>query len=182
MALIRRYVVIFTTSRCPFADVVAAHLIGEMQSTQPLPSWLEDILIFGIEKFDGPGLFHKRPLKGSKPFLYIGNPSALLTLYTDRGLFIDAVRVVETVLNVEGRKGKSAHRLPEKGDIDSVPYNKIDRLHGLMLVFEKKREVPEEAKQSLKNARGSLRTCLEQHFELLKISEDGLRSARMLAR
>ena len=90
-------------------------------------------------------------------------------------------RVVELTLNTEGRKLSSANRLPEKGNMDCVPYTKIDFLYNLMGVIASRKGISLEAKEELLSSRNSLESCLETHFRLLKISEEGLHSARIVS-
>lgn len=178
MSLLRRYVGKYTSSLRPVALDVATNMIRETQGSSALPPWLEDLLIYGEQRTVMPGLFHKRPRPGSTAFL--GNPSALLSLYTERGLLLDATRIVTTVLTAEDRKEKASKRLPEKGDMDCVPYSKIDFLYNLMGVIMK-RDLPQATKHELQGARETITFCLEEHFDLMRISEEGLQSARLLS-
>jgi hypothetical protein len=187
MAVLQRLVLKYTSTECPVAVDVAAALLGNDQSGTSLPTWLEHLLVYGADpSVHAPGLFAKRRVVHAEngapnESLYLGDPSILLTLYTERGLYMDACRVVELVLTDPSRKTMAASFIPEKGMIDFVPYPKIDLLHSLMDVVLRKNGVDEDTREELRACQDSLRDSLEQHFRLLKIGESGLRSARALA-
>jgi hypothetical protein len=68
--------------------------------------------------------------------------------------------------------------LPEKGEMDFVPYNKIDLLYNLVdSALEDKYEgtlANEELRSMVINAREKMVDSLENHLELLQISESGM--------
>ena len=78
------------------------------------------------------------------------------------------------------RETRAPSRLPEKGDIDFVPYAKIDVLWNLIDKALSDPTVSAREKGKLKESRKTMETSLEKHFELMKISEAGMRSARAL--
>ncbi|KAI2513765.1 hypothetical protein MHU86_548 [Fragilaria crotonensis] len=111
----------------------------------------------------------------------------MCTLYIQYGRYVDACNLVTRVLTageIEGnaRKALSASRIPEKGDIDFVPYNKIDLLWDLVDQALRQGSIDESTKSKLRVSRLKMEEALKLHFSLLKISEEGLRSARALAK
>jgi hypothetical protein len=81
----------------------------------------------------------------------------------------------------EARKAMSASRIPEKGNIDFVPYNVIDMLWELVDKTLRQGSISESTKSQLRVSRMKMEDALAFHFNLLKISDEGLRSARALA-
>ncbi|GAX19399.1 hypothetical protein FisN_4Lh379 [Fistulifera solaris] len=180
-ALCHSLIVLYTTPENNIAKEVAeAFLFSEIGAAQ-LPAWLEYFLTYGNADIERPGLFAKRSTKDDS--LYSGDPNALLSLYMKRGMFIEACRLVSSVLSGSGswgRQTKASSRLPERGDIDYVPHRKIDLLWNSIEL-----EVGANAQSvflaDLLAARSDMERALEKHFELLNISESGLVSARTLA-
>jgi hypothetical protein len=161
---------------------VAGSLLDEQGNAIPLPTWLERLLLLGIDNDDAPGLFARRPQTGSS--VYLGDPSALLSLYTKRGMYHEAFAASAALLagpDGTSREGKASSRLPEKGNIDYVPYNKIDILWNLSEIALKRGDFGEVDEQRLLDSRALLEESLAKHFTALKISEEGQRSARALA-
>jgi hypothetical protein len=147
-----------------------------------LPSWLENLLL-GTEVSSSSGLFAKRATPGSG--VYSGNPSALLTLYMEKGMFVEACNIVTLTLtghNTGLRESGAASRLPEKGDIDFVPYQTIDLLWNLIEVLLSKKKFSKVKESEISDSRDRMEFALEKHFTLLNISEMGLKSARALKR
>lgn len=181
MALLRTATMRFTSSETPLAIEVAKAYVG--LTGCKLPTWLENFLLFGEGDIDAPGLFARRAKPGQR--CYMGDPSALLTLYTTYGMFIDGCRVVTSVLGAqseETRRQNAPNRRPERGDLDFVPENKIDLLYGLAQESLTDDDSPlseEEAKQ-LREACHAMEKGLELYYELKGISEEGLRSARAM--
>ena len=115
----------------------------------------------------------------------MGDPSAVLSLYMRRGLYTSACRVVSAILmghgdGTQARENRAPARLPEKGDIDFVPYDKIDVLWCLVEEALNYVRVDQTTKRMLQEARDTMETAIEKHFGLMKISDLGSRSARAL--
>merc|ERR1712113_1027284 len=109
-----------------------------------------------------------------------GNPSALLTLYTRRGMFLEACNVVTVILGDNERATKAASRLPEKGSIDYVPYSSIDLIWNLIEIARSKGVYSTNEERRILKSRGDMEHAIQKHFEYMKVSEMGMRSARML--
>jgi hypothetical protein len=139
-----------------------------------LPSWLEKLLL-GSDIATSNGKFARKT--NPKEAVYQGNPQALLSLYTKQGMFVDACNLVSKILSDQST---ATSRLPESGDIDYVPYGRIDFLWNLIDVMVSSGEIPASAEQEVLSARDEMEKSLERHFSLLHISEMGLKSARAL--
>ena len=130
------------------------------------------------------GLFARRPKPGSG--VYLGDPASLVMLYAKRGYFAEACdAVTATLRGIESeasgtRASRAASRLPEKGDIDFVPYRTIDMLWNLIDIVFEKGMVDKSQERRIRQSRDNMESALEKHFALLKISEMGMRSARAL--
>ena len=144
-----------------------------------IPHWLERILI-GVDETDGgAGAFAPMPKADCKH--YLGNPSALLALYTNRGMFTEACNVVTSILGDSKRTSKAASRIPEKGDIDYVPYRSIDLLWNMIEIACSKGIYDISEENRILNSRDEMEKALKQHIANMEISETGMRSARMLS-
>jgi hypothetical protein len=189
MALLQAMTTEYSTASMPLALEVAKSFLNRGYR---VPAWLDSLLLWGADaatlKTPTPGLFSRR--RGDGPCIdnaegnrYLGDPAALLHYYTDYGRYVDASRVVTSLLNSQNRSELSAapNRLPEKGNADFVPYNAIDRLWMLMDAAARidSAKDPNRAKM-LREAQRSVKSALENHFRLLKVSEDGLLSARAI--
>lgn len=177
MELIRRIVLDRDSSGTPIALEVARTFL-EMSNSQ-LPYFLEDHLL-GLSE-QRSGLFGKTPKSSSS-----ANASALCTLFIHHCRYIDACHLVTRTLmggdtEGEARKAMSVSRIPEKGNIDFVPYNMIDMLWELVDKTLRQGSISESTKSQLRVSRMKMEDALKFHFNLLKISEEGLRSARALA-
>ena len=177
MELIRQIVLDRDAAATPIALQVAGCFL--QQSDAQLPQWLQDHLLgLGEEQ---AGLFGKMPKGTSR-----ANAPALCTLYMQNGRYVDACNLVTKVLmggDSEGqaRKSTAASRVPEKGNMDFVPYNKIDMLWDLVDHALRQGSIEESTKSQLRVSRMKMEDALKLHFSLLKISEEGLTSARALA-
>lgn len=179
MALLTSLTTTFTTAENPVAIEVADSLLEAQGNTVPLPLWLEQFLIKGTStNSEAPGLFAGRQQKNSRD--YLGDPSALLNLYTTRGMYQPAFASIAAVLSSQDESAAPS-RLPEKGSIDYVPYDKIDILWNLSEIALTRGDFDAEEKQRLLESRGLMEHSLERHFDLLKISEEGQTSARALS-
>jgi hypothetical protein len=81
---------------------------------------------------------------------------------------------------VRSRESRAPARLPEKGEIDFVPYDKIDVLWTLIDRACSNHLIGSKEKKTLQESRDAMENALEKHFELMGISELGSRSARAL--
>lgn len=182
-ALVQKLTRLHSNAEHPAALEVAKFYLDYDGRAFQIPLWLSNLLM-GDDVSDPSvsGLFARRPEPGSR--VYLGDPSALLTLYMKRGMFLEACHVVSSILNgrdgMATRKEKAPSRLPEKGDIDFVPYKKIDILWNLIEKYLSKEELGSEMRQLLNDAQKELTSALEQHFAMMKVSEMGVRSARTL--
>jgi hypothetical protein len=78
------------------------------------------------------------------------------------------------------REEKAPSRLPERGDIDFVPYRAIDTLWNLSDVVLSKGVLQSSEQERLEKARVTMKEALDKHFGLATISEAGIRSSRAL--
>lgn len=185
MALLQAVTTEYTSASMPVAlDVARSFLNREYR----VPSWLDSLLLWGADaatlKAPTSGLFARRRghadvADGSA---YMGDPAALLRYYTESGRYIDACRVVTSLLDSQNRSGNAPNRLPEKGNTDFVPYNAIDSLWTFVDAAARidSAKDPKRAKM-LREAQRSMKAALENHFRLLKVSEEGLLSARAIS-
>lgn len=180
MALLERLTTKFTTAEVPLAAEVA-YCFVEAHKAAELPQWLVSLLIYGSDPgISAPGLFAKRSSKRSPT--YLGDPSYLLSIYMMNGNYHSACELVCAVLDPKGRSpATTVMRLPEKGDIDFVPYDKIDRLYNLVDAAIQNGDLSGEYKTVVLLIRSKMVKALEKHMDGLSISESGLRSARVLA-
>lgn len=180
MNLVHKLVVAYVDRDTPIARDVAECILLNAHVVSSVPAWLENILLKGtVGPENSSGLFAVRRQKNVQG--YLGDPSILLNLYIRYGLYTDACRVVCYVLN--GRDEAFAiSRLPEKGYIDFVPYSKIDQLWN---VIEEKltlvHNFNREQKVELQSSRSEMESALAKHFQLLKLSEEGMISARAMS-
>eukprot|EP00934_Nitzschia_sp_Nitz4_P008670 Nitzschia sp. Nitz4//scaffold196_size54656//32361//37667//NITZ4_006643-RA/size54656-processed-gene-0.53-mRNA-1//1//CDS//3329540438//8660//frame0 len=182
MLLTRKLTMMFSTAETPVAVEVAASILD--QGVSQLPCWLERFLL-GADVASENGLFAVRPQVAGGLQGYSGNPTALFALYVRYGMFTEACDVVSFILEhtKSGERSPSERavsRLPEKGEIDYVPYKKIDELWSLIAVVLKKGVLGTTEEKRVTGARDRMKVALEGHFSRLKVSESGLRSARAL--
>jgi len=174
--LLKKLTLIHSTAATPLALDVAVSFL-DYDSNTNLPVWLERLLS-GVESNASGGAFAPRSNADSKK--YLGNPSALLKLYTHRGMFAESCNVVTTILGDDDRAAKAASRLPEKGNVDCVPYDSIDLLWNLIEIAFTKGIYDDDEYYRVLTARENMKRALEKHYECLQVSEMGMRSARML--
>jgi hypothetical protein len=110
---VEKFVRLHTNAEHPIALDVANFILDFDESISQLPCWLEQVLM-GEDTNDFSGLFACRPKPGSR--IYLGDPSALLTLYIKKGMFLEACRVVIAILlgpgGSDSRRDKASSRLP----------------------------------------------------------------------
>ena len=95
-------------------------------------------------------------------------------------MFADACRVVACILDDNDRAARAASRLPEKGNIDYVPYNSIDFLWNLIETVHFKGVYTDEEMCNVLKARELMEKAFKKHLEWMQVSEVGIRSARVL--
>jgi hypothetical protein len=188
MALLRKLTIAHSTAETPVALDVATFFLDLDGHYACLPAWLERLLVGADACSANPstGLFARRPTPGSG--VYLGDPSALVTLYTKRGMYAEACEVVSaTLTGLDGhdsgggsREAKAPNRLPEKGEIDFVPYQKIDILWNLIDFVLNDGRVDKREGDRMRESRKNMEQAIEKHIALMKISEMGMRSARAL--
>jgi hypothetical protein len=180
MTLVRNLTVSFTQPDAPVALEVASMFLDS--GSPVIPAWLEHF-IMGSGAPSPNGLFAPRPRPDANG--YLGNPAGLLTLYTKHGLLAEACMVVSSTLTAVDSQGKTREekapsRLPERGDIDFVPYRAIDTLWNLSDVVLSKGVLQSSEQERLEKARVTMKEALDKHFGLATISEAGIRSSRAL--
>jgi hypothetical protein len=168
MELIRTYTERYSSADNSLAIEVAQTLLELENGQAALPSWLITLIL--------------GPAKDRGLFASTGNPSALILAYIRWDMLVEAAVVVSTVLSGNGfdRKRTATSRLPEKGNIDYVPYKVIDLLWDLLGQEIADPSMDENSKDRLLHARVCIESALTNHFHLMKISEAGIHSARVL--
>merc|ERR1719354_53644 len=170
MELLRLYTEAYATENNSIALDLAETLLDLDDSRALLPVWLTNIIL-GKSKSGCDGLFATNG----------GNPTALLNLYIRNGLYVEACNVISDILRggEGGRENAATSRLPERGNIDFVPYEAIDNLWNLIESYCQGSANPDQ-KARILNARFIMQNAIEKHFKLMQISEQGLLSARAL--
>jgi len=174
-ALIQKLTINHSTAQTTLAVDIAASFLDLGKNNTQIPVWLERLLLGADSTTGGARAFAPRPKTDCKN--YLGNPSALLTLYISRGMFFEACNVVTTILGNNHRASKAASRLPEKGNIDYVPYHSIDLLWNMIDIACSKGVYNNAEQNRILKTRNDMEKALQKHVE---ISEMGMRSARML--
>jgi len=169
MELIRVYTERYSNPNNVLAIEVANTFLELDNGQANLPYWLETLL---LSPPNGRGLFTAKT----------GNPCALILIYIRWGMLLEAAAVASSTLFGNGidRKKLAPSRLPEKGDIDFVPYKIIDLLWDLIDKEIADPNTDDDSKENFRRARTQMERALTEHFELMKISEAGLHSARVL--
>jgi hypothetical protein len=188
MELTRRLTTVCTSATSTIALEVADALLDLDQSISSLPVWLERLLLGVPALSNAAGLFSKGP--NGDTTAYSGDPTGLLGLLIKWGRYAEACDVVSgmltgSLLDGDGmlsRESRAPARLPEKGDIDFVPYDKIDVLWNLIDHACSDYLIDSAEKKKLQESRDEMEKALEKHFKLTGISEQGARSARALSR
>ena len=175
-ALIEKLTMIHSSADTPLALHVASAFLEDERNCK-LPLWLERLLL-GVEKNVSGGAFAPRTKSDCRD--YLGNPSALLQMYTNQGMFADACNVVTVILGDKDRAVQAASRLPEKGNIDCVPYRSIDLLWNLIEIARSKGAYDNNEERRIMAARKEMERAVEKHYAHMQVSELGMRSARML--
>jgi len=92
-------------------------------------------------------------------------------------MYTTACQFVCTILSLPKKAG-----LPEKGDIEYVPYNDIDKLWKMSSYFLKEQMLEDNVKEEMTEGREEMKIALIHHFKHLKESEVGRMSSRILRR
>ena len=174
MKLLEHYITKYASSTNSLAIEVATKLLDLDNGKAKLPLWLTNLLLKSNSINDG--LFASK--QSSFANATASDPSALLSLYIKRGLYVEACEVVSgTLLGNARRRQEASSRLPEKGNIDYVPYPTIDILWHFI---QEQIDSGNDTDHTLLQARNRMERSLEEHFELMKLSEQGMHSARVL--
>jgi len=175
---------------------VARKLIQLRDGRANLPLWITNLLTYGNKRNK---MQQQQPSRGifamHIPLNNIdddgggsgANPTALLRLYTEHGLYTQACELV--TLGLIGEDGgdsirvRALRRLPEKGDIDYIPYPQIDYLWSMIEKVSNVYDGEENdndatTKDELLLTRAKMEKALQFHFEMVALSEQGRRSAR----
>jgi hypothetical protein len=179
MTLLRKYTTEYANAENNIALELAETLIDLDKGRVELPAWVIDLLTGKEEK----GLFARRKKDGnSKEGSSAADPAGLVRLYMKHGIYIAACDLVSTILvGTSSRDMTAPSRLPEKGDIDFVPYDTIDLLWNMIESVLKRVDTKEEDGIELMASRERMESALVKHFEWTKISKAGLQSARALS-
>ncbi|KAL9189233.1 hypothetical protein ACHAXT_011723 [Thalassiosira profunda] len=178
MGLLRQYTTMHSERCQGLALKVADALLRAGNGPSKLPLWLEELCLWGIpeEETSESGLFAQS---------MIADPAGLMRLYIKHHQYGAACGVVTSILSKKTTSEESS-RLPEKGNVDFVPYDLIDQLWSMIedIAASNASSTSADVKaqvQSLVDRRDGMEQALEKHFASLKISEEGIKSARALA-
>jgi len=178
MNLLHQYTTVYS-KRCGGLSLSVASAILDLSGNTVLPIWLKDLCMFGSPANES-SLFAQRNCDSG-----VANPSALVRLLMSYHKYGDACDVVTAILSSQASSSSPSSRLPEKGSIDYVPYDLIDSLWQIIEVIPSnsasKSDETQRKIQKILQSRTCMERSLAKHFEGLKISEDGLRSARTLS-
>eukprot|EP00559_Dactyliosolen_fragilissimus_P003962 CAMPEP_0184855118 /NCGR_PEP_ID=MMETSP0580-20130426/440_1 /TAXON_ID=1118495 /ORGANISM="Dactyliosolen fragilissimus" /LENGTH=1392 /DNA_ID=CAMNT_0027349545 /DNA_START=505 /DNA_END=4683 /DNA_ORIENTATION=- len=189
MGLLEKWVLSYSNRGNSLALEVADTLLDLDEGRSHLPSWLMKLLTHGKsflhrnEKKNGLFGFISSDASPSKDGC---DPAGLVRILLQHGSYAEACEVVCTVLigTDQERQHNAPFRLPEKGNIDFIPYDLIDNLWHHIEVKVKDQNSNYESKterfEEILSARTKMEKALEKHFELMKISEIGMQSARAL--
>ena len=179
----------YTTTYSKRCHGLVLHVASAILDVVPeLPIWLKDLCMFGISSGDEEnkgGLFAQA--SNYNGTAGVANPAGLMRLYIKHHQYGEACDVVTTIISKQTKFSGTAvsSRLPEKGNIDWVPYDLIDMLWDMIesIITSNSSSIDTDAKsqvQSLTLKRNDMEGALEDHFNRLKTSEEGLQSARRL--
>jgi len=175
----------FYSKRCRGLGLSVASAMLELSNGNAvLPIWLKDLCMFGSPENES-NLFSQRGSSIHDMDSSVANPTALVRLLMTHHKYGDACDVVTAILSSQASRSNPSNRLPEKGSIDYVPYDLIDNLWHVIEVIASNSAFESDENQKKIQMLLQSRTCMErslaQHFAALKLSEDGLRSARALS-
>jgi hypothetical protein len=191
MDLLQQYTIVHS-KRCRGLGLnVAGAILREADGMSKLPMWLIELCTFGLpgDENDEGRLFGQMAGNGSG----VADPSGLMLLFIKHNQYGEACDVVSSILMKRSDDTSAclnptiaACRLPEKGNINYIPYDIIDMLWDMIESIiaghssDSRGDVRSQI-QSLIKKRNRMERALETHFESLKLSEEGLVSARRLA-
>eukprot|EP00529_Nitzschia_sp_RCC80_P002694 CAMPEP_0113454898 /NCGR_PEP_ID=MMETSP0014_2-20120614/8100_1 /TAXON_ID=2857 /ORGANISM="Nitzschia sp." /LENGTH=1874 /DNA_ID=CAMNT_0000346317 /DNA_START=2263 /DNA_END=7887 /DNA_ORIENTATION=- /assembly_acc=CAM_ASM_000159 len=180
----------YSSSTASLAEALANSFL-ELNENAVLPVWLERMLV-GADvsgSFVGVGTAAFAPRSMADFDGYAGNPQGLISIYISHGMLVEACNLVSEILSGFGTDDphefatKNSSRLPEKGDIDYVPYKNIDLVWNLIEIATKQNgNCPPEYKTRALAARDKMEQALKKYIENSRITEMGLQSARATAR
>ena len=187
MDLLQQYTTTYS-KRCHGLSLYVANTILQVgDGVSTLPLWLKNLCMFGISGESGcgseRGLFAQPTKKGNS----IADPAGLMRLFVKHHQYGEACDVVTSILSKQAAlKPGQYTSLPEKGSIDWLPYDLIDMLWIMIGGIASKSSTSSEAVKSkikaLTRKRATMETALENHFESLRVGEEGLASSRALAK
>ena len=181
MNLLRQYTTEYSTSCTGLGLHVARSILLISQGTYSLPQWLKELCTSGVKSDqNNKGLFAVAKQQNNTA----ADPAGLARLLMDFHQYGEACDVIVEILNKRNDTRLSSSRIPEKGDIDFVPYNLIDHLHATIGNILATVADPDQCVQNrlvaLQSALHRLEKVLQNHFKVLNMSEEGLKSARAL--
>jgi len=179
MELLRTFTLYYSSGSNSFAAELAGTLLDLDSGHAELPLWLSDILMGNKLESVDDGIFARTKMSsGSKS----SNPAVLVRLLMKRGLYVQACRTVTFILLGKhgGNEKMVTNRLPEKGNIDYIPYDTIDSLWNQIEEESCSKSCTRGRKRSILRAREQMEEALQKHFQYMKVSETGLLSARAL--
>ena len=186
MSLLHQYTVGYSKRCYGLALDVASAILQVGCDMCELPIWLKELCMFGIPDMDMSnshqnGLFAQQSVPNGNA---VGDPARLMRLFIKHHQYEEACDVVVAVL-AKNSKNVPSRRLPEKGNIDYVPYDLIDLLWNIIESIIASHSNPSDDIKSQIKSLIKKRSCMEEsltkHFKSLVISEEGLRSARSLS-
>jgi len=195
MDLLQQYTTVYS-KRCRGLALSAASAILQVgDGMSELPLWLKELCMFGVipgdeESSSGQNGLFAHPTTSQDNG--IADPAGLMRLFIKHDQYGEACEVVVSILSKQTSNSKNApsSRLPEKGSIDYVPYDLIDMLWNMIesiiassttAAYSISYEDVKSQIKSLIKKRSRMENALEKHFESLRISEEGLKSARRLS-
>ncbi|KAL7468733.1 hypothetical protein ACHAXS_008961 [Conticribra weissflogii] len=184
MDLVQQYTTIYANSCQGLANSVARAFLISSDGEFDLPIWLKNLCMFGttggVYSSSTGGLFAQHRVLRAGRTHNAADPAGLIRVFMQFGRLEDACDVVVSVLSSRNDQ-TSSNRLPEKGNIDYVPYDLIDALWNTIETVASSKVGPSDDIAILLKKRGRMENALKRHFESLKTSEEGLQSARVLS-
>lgn len=184
MDLVQQYTTTYADSCHGLANSVARAFLISTGGELDLPIWLKNLCMFGTTEGVDPsstgGLFAQHRVSGVENTRNAADPAGLIRVFMEFGRLEDACDIVVAVLLSKNHEA-SSNRLPEKGNIDYVPYDLIDTLWNTIEAVASSDMETSDGIAMLLKKRSHMENALKRHFESLKISEEGLQSARVLS-
>jgi len=193
MDLLKQYTSVYSMRCCGLALAVASAILQIEDGPSELPLWLKDFCVFGTiiadDKASGDGLFAQQASSNDN---VTADPAGLMRLFIKHHQYGEACDVVVSLLSKRQKshsQNAPSTRLPEKGNIDYVPYDLIDMLWNMIDSIinspaASSSRASDDAKSQIKSLtvkRTRMENAIEKHLESLRISEEGLKSARRLS-